>query len=568
MPMTRRSAHALTFLLPLAALAILADHGTYAQGCGSNPIVCENMLAGAPASEWDVSLAGDSTIQGFTTAISVNRGETIRFKIKTPASGYLLHIYRMGYYDGMGARKVATVVPSAALPQTQPACLTTPATGLIDCGNWAESASWVVPSTATSGIYFARAVRSDTGGASHIIFVVRNDSGASDLLFQTSDTTWQAYNSYGGNSLYRGRRQDGPTRSATTVRSSAATCIDGPRESNPFNAEYPTVRWLEANGYNVSYTSGVDTDRFGAELLEHRVFLSVGHDEYWSGQQRSNVEAARNAGVHLAFLSGNEVFWKTRWENDGSGTPYRTLVCYKETIAESKIDPTAAWTGTWRDPRFSPPADGGRPENALTGTLFIMNGTRNDAITVPEVNGKLRFWRHTSVQTLAAGQSATMPNGTLGYEWNQEPDNGWRPAGLMRLSSTTVTSADQDLLNYGSTYGAGTATHNLTLYRHSSGALVFGAGTVQWGWGLDATTIARPSGRYPYAAGDGQPAGRHGCATPVAARGLDRRRGVHRHAEAGFRDYRTHGRRHGPERDARDDSGHGQRPGRRHRRRR
>ena len=51
------------------------------------------------------------------------------------------------------------------------------------------------------------------------------------------------------------------------------------------------------------------------------MFLSVGHDEYWSGGQRANVEAARDAGVHLAFFSGNEIFWKTRWENsiDGSG---------------------------------------------------------------------------------------------------------------------------------------------------------------------------------------------------------------------------------------------------------
>ena len=76
----------------------------------------------------------------------------------------------------------------------------------------------------------------------------------------------------------------------------------------------------------------MDTDRRGAEMLEHKVFLSVGHDEYWSGDQRANVEAARDAGVNLAFFSGNEMYWKTRWENsiDGSGTPYRTLVCYKE----------------------------------------------------------------------------------------------------------------------------------------------------------------------------------------------------------------------------------------------
>src|SRR5262249_56746142 len=97
-----------------------------------------------------------------------------------------------------------------------------------------------------------------------------------------------------------------------------------------FNAEYPMVRWLEANGYNVAYLTGVDTDRSGSQLLQHKVFLSVGHDEYWSGPQRTNVETARGNGVHLAFFSGNEMFWKTRGENSLSSpaTAYPTLVTY------------------------------------------------------------------------------------------------------------------------------------------------------------------------------------------------------------------------------------------------
>src|ERR1019366_5354865 len=140
-----------------------------------------------------------------------------------------------------------------------------------------------------------------------------------------------------------------------------------------FNAEYPLIRWLEANGYDATYVSAADVDRAGSLLLNHKVFISSGHDEYWSGQQRANVEAARDAGVNLAFISGNEIFWKTRWESsiDGSGTPYRTLVTYKETHANAKIDPIGPtiWTGSWRDPRFSPPADGGRPEKALSGTI-------------------------------------------------------------------------------------------------------------------------------------------------------------------------------------------------------
>jgi Domain of unknown function (DUF4082)/Bacterial Ig-like domain/Bacterial Ig domain len=452
----------------------------------ANPIVAENCLTGNPASEWDISGIGDASIQGFATDISVNRGNTVSFKVNTNAANYRFDIYRMGYYGGLGARKVATVNPSAALPQTQPACLNDAATGLIDCGNWGVSGSWPVPANATSGIYFAKVVRNDTQGASHIFFIVRNDASTSDLLFQTSDTTWQAYNNYGGNSLYTGAPV-GRAYKVSYNRPFFTRAVDNGQDW-VFNAEYPMVRWLEANGYDVSYFSGVDADRLGsAYIRNHKTFVSVGHDEYWSGAQRTNVESARDNGVHLAFFSGNEIFWKTRWENsiDGSASTYRTLVSYKETTAGAKIDPAAAWTGTWRDPRFSPPADGGRPENALSGTIFQVNGGTT-SILVPEADGKMRFWRNTSIANLAAGTTASLPNGTLGYEWDIDADNGFRPPGLIRLSSTTANGVEV-LLDYGSTYGSGTANHALTLYRHASGARVFGAGTIQWSWGLDAT---------------------------------------------------------------------------------
>ena len=409
----------------------------------------------------------------------MDQGGTVSFKVDTPASAYRIDIYRMGYYGGMGARKVATVRPAGLLPQNQPNCNTTAATGLIDCGNWAVSALWTVPNDAVSGIYFGHLVREDgTTGESHIVFVVRDDDGRSDLLFQTSDTTWQAYNEYGGNSLYAGS----PAGRAYKVSYNRPFSTRGSApEDWVFNAEYPMVRWLERNGYNLSYTTGVDSDRLGAELLEHRTLLSVGHDEYWSGTQRANWEAARAAGVHMAFFSGNEVFWKTRWEDS-----HRTLVTYKETHANAKIDPLpGVWTGTWRDPRFSPPADGGRPENALTGQIFTVNAGATTAIQVPAADGKMRFWRNTTIATQAAGATATLPNGTLGYEWDEDLDNGHRPAGAFRLSSTTVTGAPV-LQDYGSTYASGTARHNMTLYRAPSGARVFGAGTVQWAWGLDS----------------------------------------------------------------------------------
>ena len=222
------------------------------------------------------------------------------------------------------------------------------------------------------------------------------------------------------------------------------------------------VRWLEANGYDVKYQAGVDTDRRGAALVGARkpkVFLSVGHDEYWSGDQRTRVEAARDAGVSLAFFSGNEMFWKTRYEPsiDGANTAYRTLVSYKETLASAKIDPAVdptghpIWTGTWRDPRFSPPADGGRPENGVTGTIWTVNCwfRRRSRSRVDGEPASVAATRASAA--LTSGDRDPSPE-TLGYEWDEDLDNGSRPAGLVHLSSTTVVGVEK-IIDYGATVG-------------------------------------------------------------------------------------------------------------------
>ena len=481
----------------------------------ANEIACENTKPGNPASEWDVSGAGTASIQGYATSIGVDQGQTVSFKVDTPASDYRIDIYRMGYYGGQGARKVATVQPSASLPQNQPDCQDTASTGLVDCANWGVSASWAVPADAVSGIYLAKLVREDgTTGSSHMVFVVRDDDGRSDLLFQTSDTTWQAYNQYGGNSLYTGS----PAGRAYKVSYNRPFTTRGyAPEDWVFNAEYPMVRWLERNGYDMSYTTGVDADRLPAELLEHKTFLSVGHDEYWSGQQRANVEAARAAGVNLAFFSGNEVFWKTRWENG-----YRTLVTYKETHANGKIDPELlTWTGTWRDPRFSPPGDGGRPENALTGQLFQVNAGATTAIRVPAADGKMRFWRNTTIATQAAGATATLPNGTLGYEWDEDIDNGFRPAGSFRLSATTVANAPA-LTDYGSNFAQPHRRAQHDALPHAERRARVRRRHRAVGMGAGRQPRSRQRGRRrAHAAGDPEPDGGHGRAArhdPVGPR--------------------------------------------------
>ena len=257
-------------------------------------------MGGNPSTEWDIVGDGDASVQGFATDISYLPGDTVHFKIDDAFGVPIrLDIYRLGYYAGSGARKMGTV--TTVTPTSQQDCLSDPNTGLVDCGNWTDSATWQVPLTAVSGVYIARVVRPDTGGASHIIFVVRNDTSQSDLLFQTSDTAWQAYNQYGGNSLYVGGPGTNPGRAYKVSYNRPLTTRSTSPEDNLFNSEYPMIRFLEANGYNVSYTSGVDTDRRGAELLEHKVFMSVGHDEYLVGdtaqQRRERTRERCEPGV-------------------------------------------------------------------------------------------------------------------------------------------------------------------------------------------------------------------------------------------------------------------------------
>ncbi len=505
-----------------------------------NLIVIENQKPGASRAVWDAPTS-PTRIEGFATDISVDTGDSISFKINVNAPvgvdvPYHVEIYRLGYYGGSGATLVTTINGLTGTAQPNPI---TDSRGIVDAGNWAVSATWDTPQDATSGVYIARVVRDDTGESNQIPFILREDDlradgTRSDILLQTSDTTWQAYNGWGGNNgvvggnLYGGFVQPDPlpadagplgteraygvsynrpflTRDGGGVASGAQDYV--------FGADYAAISWLEKNGYDVSYISGVDTDRLGASyLLGHQAFLSVGHDEYWSGAQRANVEAARDAGVNLLFWGGNDVYWKTRYEPsiDGTATDYRTLISYKETWANytqlagpgdySNIDPSNQWTGTWRDIRFVDSVDsnginiaqGAVPENALTGQLFYGDGANVSTvgIDVPAALGGLRLWRDT---TVAAGGAADIAPGIIGYEWNRVPVDAYRPAGLILLSETQVNWPDV-LVDQGSRTEPGTGTHSLSLYRAPSGALVFAAGTVFWSWGLSNEHDSSPYG--------------------------------------------------------------------------
>ncbi|MEV0899928.1 DUF4082 domain-containing protein [Actinoplanes sp. NPDC049802] len=449
--------------------------------------MCENSKDGVPLEDW----YGDSSwgdIEGFTTKVSVQPGETLRLKVNSPTT-FTVKFLRLGYYDGDGARLMPTS-PSGTFPaRVQDPCLTDAATGLVDCGNWVTNVSWPVPSEAVSGVYLA--ILDQGGGLGYMPypFVVADDDSDSDILVQTSDQTWQAYNKWGGQNLYEG---GGPAPDGRAYKVSYNRPLRIAGDNAILSSEYPMIQWLERNGYDVSYASNIDVSTKPSLLTGHGVYLSSGHDEYWDQDLWDNVKAARESGVNLAFFSGNEAFWRTRLEPSiaTGGGDDRTLVCYKttkmsQTPPNGVADPSGQWTGTWMDPAGAG-TGGNKPQNEITGTLFSVNGYRHDAMTVSSEFKDMRLWRDTTIENLNAGEVATFPAGTLGYEWDSDVENAARPPGAIRFSATTLQITDGTLLlDEGNNYGNGVATHSVVMYRdQSSGALVFGSGTVQWSWGL------------------------------------------------------------------------------------
>jgi hypothetical protein len=418
-----------------AAICGAAPCGPGGALCAPNAISSENREEGVPPSEWDIAGGNDdANLLGFTTSYSYAPGETVQFKIHAPLlpASYSVTLYRVGWYGGDGARRIASLVQNA--PVSQPACQS--AVDPADCSNWSVTDTWPIPANQISGIYLAKLLPNPVGASngSHILFVVRDDTGGSDILFQTADPTWMAYNPsptasiFGGTptSLYNGAARvsyDRPHRRAVAefIRSF-------------WGAQLHLVRFLERNGYDVSYFAGVDAARRGAEIAEHRVWISSGHDEYWSREMRDAVNAARDLGTHLVFLSGNLMYWKTRWENG-----FRTMVGYK-TATHALPDDPGALTSTWRDVRFQKPGDLAEPENSTTGLIFGTNGSSEAPLEVPEADGDLRLWRGTAAESAAACNVTEMAPNTVGFEWDHDQDNGHRPGGLFRLSSTKSTT--------------------------------------------------------------------------------------------------------------------------------
>jgi fibronectin type 3 domain-containing protein len=461
-----------------------------------NAIVLENCYPGN--NPWNVrntATIAAGGIEGYATSLSINRGSAVDLKVNSaPGTTFRTEIYRTGYYGGAGARlfSVITGIPGAA----QPACTTDAATGLIDCSNWQTSLTLTTTLGWPSGVYAIRLVREDTGTDNQILLTVRDDSRRAQVVYGVAYAAFQAYNNYGGKSLYDFNSTGNTTVSGTTraVKVSFDRPFEQPRSGLRdwyTRTEAATVTWLEQSGYDTSYISNTDLETTPTLISGVKSYISPSHDEYVSAAMRTSMSAARDSGVGLFFSGGNEVYWKVRFENGPSGGSNRVQVCYK-TTQSGAADPSGIPTGTWRDPNGA-----NEPENALTGVMYIGdNDNTYFPLVVSAVEGGDRVFRYTPIASQPAGASATLGNALVGWEWDARVANGREPAGLKTLASSPVTG--ELLQGNGATYNpSGSASVNVTKYVAPGGALVFATGTNHWnrGLALNAAGVGEPDSR-------------------------------------------------------------------------
>ena len=255
-----------------------------------NPIVVENCFPGSTG--WRIVNAGsvaNGGIEGYATATSINRGDSVDLKVKSgTGSTFRAEIYRSGYYGGAGARLFSVIqgVPGVL----QPACNKDNPTGLIDCSNWSTSLTLTTTASWPTGVYMIRIVRDDSNSDNQILLTVRDDSSHSQLLYGVGYSTFQAYNNYGGKSLYDSNSFGNTTVAGTAraVKVSFDRPFEQPRSGQRdwyTNDGYPMVYWLESQGYDVALhlehrprgTRQLGAEPPGVHLSRPRRVLLGGH---------------------------------------------------------------------------------------------------------------------------------------------------------------------------------------------------------------------------------------------------------------------------------------------------
>jgi len=424
--------------------------GADPQPRGADAIRAENDRPGA--TDWTIA-DGDARprgIEGFTDRVSVERGERVRLYVRSAAPTFRVLAYRMGFYAHRGARLVWTS-DDEDVPDQPPATVDAD-TNMVDCSHWVPSLTIDVDSRWTPGQYLLKLVPS-TGSETFVPLVVRDDDHASDVLIVSDVTTVQAYNTWGGHSLYGDER--GTRRRRATVVSFDRPYGQGWAQAGAILGDTFEVGMMcESMGLDVTYTTNIDQHARPELMRRHRVIVSGAHDEYYSLEMRDGLEAARDEGVNIVFLGANAVYRRIRLDRSPLG-PHRRQVNYRSADADplDGIDPERVTTA-WRE---SPAR---RPESALTGTYYESN---EPGLSFPMVIVDPDAW-------MFAGTGVT----AVGHQWPDAVREEYD-----RVTPSAPTPRRLQVLAHSPVVCQGRRSYaDMTYYTVPSGAGVFSAGTL------------------------------------------------------------------------------------------
>ena len=410
-------------------------------------IAAENAKPGTPGWAVPDQAAVWAKVSGWADHVSAQRGESVGLYVSTGAPSFYVEAVRLGWYGGVGGRSVwrSGVIPGVR----QAPARVDASTGMRDAP-WQKSTDVVVGQDWTTGMYVLKLVSAD-GGQSMVPLVVRDDASHSDLLISSAVTTWQAYNGWGGASLYTGGPREDPAQRARVV--SFDRPYDGNGTGELFGREDRFISMAEAIGLDVSYTTDVDVDGHPELLLNHRAFVAPTHDEYWTKSMRDGVEGARDHGVNLVFMGANASFRRIRLEPSNIGAQ-RHEVNYRV----ARDDPlygkdNAQVTTSWRDP---PDA---RPESSMIGDYYDCNPV--DASMVIAENSSWIFagtgWKNGD----------QLPH-VVGNEYDRVTPEAPTPIDIEVVAHSPVVCHGRHSFS------------DMTYYTAPSGAGVFATGTFGW----------------------------------------------------------------------------------------
>ncbi len=358
--------------------------------------------------------------------------------------------------------------------------------------NWPVSLALPIPGNWTSGYYeiFLGGAGPDSAGqwveGQTLFFVVRSAHPGRDasILLQLTTNTYNAYNNWGGSSLY-------PFNSTNGKRVNQVSFMR-PLASQIYEWELPFIQWAETNGYRMEYATNHDLEERPEILSNYALVLSVGHDEYWSAPMRDALESHIANGGNVAFLGGNNVCWQVRFENDGL-----TMVSYKKAFEQDPLyepsGPNPLLTTLWSHVLV------GRPENLLTGVGFPFGGMHRHNDQFMDGSGAFTVHRpdHWAFEGtgLEPGDTFGEADRIVGYEcdgceihWQDgipyPTHRDGTPPGFLVLATAPVSWPAEDIDWYEAMEPGRTGTACMGLYSTGSGGTVFTASTTGWAHGL------------------------------------------------------------------------------------